>query len=166
MLLNFRLAQRLQIGVIKSNTRRPSSPLTHADVMAALHFCEYDLPSAEASFVALQRRRLLRYSAASAGNDARSAHLSATGPAGGASVPGNSKGGKSNSRKGSSIGQIRGPEAENTTTAPADGNRWEDWSEADRAAFLTHLGDKVIPYEVDYCACFPVSHAKCLLQRT
>lgn len=137
------ITQRLNIGSMTDGTRRPHSLLTHADVMAVLHRCKYDPASAEASLAALQRRRESKYNAASASNDARSSQQgnAADLTTKRATVHGHAiaRGGKSGGRGGSK-GQSGGSSGDKSS---GEGNRWEDWSEVDRAAFLAHLGDKV-----------------------
>lgn len=142
-------AQRLHIGELKDNSRRPVSLLTHVDIMTTLHRCKYDPASAEASLVALQRRRELRYNLASASNEARNSQLSTaeqsgsggTGGARGAASVGTAGAAKGIGKGGGSKGQ-GSASASSAKHMPRD-NRWEDWTEADRAAFLTHVGEKV-----------------------
>lgn len=147
-------AQRLHIGAMKSNTRRPVSLVTHVDLMAALHRYKYDLTSAEVSLVALQRLRETRHNVASACNDARSlrqgiantANVAKGRPTGERSTAGGS-GSKSGSK-----GQGGGSSGEGSN---AHENRWEDWSEVERAAFLKHVGDKVLPIQcTNVCVCW------------
>ena len=137
-------AQRLHIGSIQDGTRRPASLLTHADVVAALHRCKYDPASAEASLVALARRRESKYSSASSSSEVRT--VDATGGAdsaegtGVAKVPeGSAPAGKSATTLSSNT-LCDGPPGGKDDVG---GNRWEDWSEEDRATFLAQLGDKV-----------------------
>lgn len=136
-------AQRLHIGSIKEGTRRPTTLLSHADVVAALHRCKYDPASAEASLIALARRREAKYIVASAASDARNAEHGITGQAAGAVVSGAGEGRatayKSTSKTSPKVLADAPPGGE----IDIGGNRWEDWSEDDRAAFLTQLGDKV-----------------------
>lgn len=123
---------------MKGNTRQPSSLLTPADVMTALHRCGYDLASAETSLAALERRRQSRHNAASSLRDS-AGEQAAVGRAG--AVGGSAAGGKNGGKSGSKA------EAVGSACKDSDGgngNRWEDWSEVDRAAFLTHLGEKVV----------------------
>jgi len=139
-------AQRLHIGSIQDGTRRPDSLLTHADIVAALHRCKYDPASAESSLIALARRRESKYNSASASSDVRRLDVNGnaglaeeTGVAGesGGSAPAGKSASKVNST--SLGGGPPGGEGEDDT----GGNRWEDWSEEDRATFLAQLGDKV-----------------------
>lgn len=125
---------------MKSSTKRPLSLLTQVDVMAALHRCKYDPASAEASLVALHRQRESAYKIASASNDSSAASAAdvtgagAGAPSQGAAAEEKTRGkGGSKAYSGSLLGSKR----------RMGGNRWEDWSEADRAAFVKHLGDKV-----------------------
>ena len=147
-------AQRLHIGVLKANSRRPVSFLTHVDIMTTLHRCKYDPASAEASLVALQRRRESRYNLACASNEARNlqqstAEQSRAGGEGRTASTGTAGAAKS-SGKGGSKGQ--GGASASAKHMSKD-NRWEDWTEADRAAFLTHLGEKVRS-RLLFCVCF------------
>ncbi|CAM9667574.1 unnamed protein product [Scytosiphon promiscuus] len=137
------LVKRLHIGSMTDEGRRPVSLLTNADVVEALHRCNYDPASAEASLVALQRRRETKHSRASANSNTRNlqqggsiitaalvaatSEESATGAVGNGTSDTNAR-----APGGTSPGNLR----------DGGGNRWEDWSETDRAAFLMHLGDK------------------------
>lgn len=109
--------------------------------MTTLHRCKYDPASAEASLTALQRRRELRYNLACASNEARNLQQSSANQskAGGVASTGTTGAAKSTG-KGGTKGQ--GSASASAKHTPRE-NRWEDWSEADRAAFLTHLGEKV-----------------------
>lgn len=124
---------------MKSGTRRPASLLTHADVVAALHRCKYDPASAEASLVALARRRESKHNSASASTNARNWEQGNADPLVGVVPVANASAtaGKSTSKPTDSIGGLPGGKSD------VGGNRWEDWSEDDRSAFLMHLGDKV-----------------------
>lgn len=127
--------QRLRVGMFRANTKQPATLLTHADVFAALHRCKYDLASAEASLTALKRRREEKYNAAytrSLSDDLPKSTDAAEGQA--ATAVGHI---------GSKRRTINGNETPGGLAAETGGNRWEDWSDADRAAFLKHLGDKV-----------------------
>lgn len=144
--------QRLHIGVLKANSRRPVSVLTHVDVMTTLHRCKYDPASAEASLAALQRRRETRYKLACASNEARNLQRSTADQSGarGAASTGTTGAAKSTG-KGGSKGQGGASASAKHTSRE---NRWEDWTEVDRAAFLTHLGEKV-RHRLLFCApCF------------
>eukprot|EP00752_Nemacystus_decipiens_P010814 g9619.t1 len=128
------LVKRLHIGSIKEGTRRPTTLLSQADVVAALHRCKYDPASAEASLIALARRREAKYTVASAASDARNLQLRNTEQAGG----GSATAGKSS---GSTSPRVLA-DAPPGGKIDVGGNRWEDWSEDDRVAFLAQLGDK------------------------
>lgn len=130
--------QRLRIGVIKDNPRRPSTRLTHADLVVALHRCKYDLASAEASLGALKRHRESKYNAAcsestsdDATQDGASAENKATAGEGAVTTKSTLK------REGES------PKGNRGWQSGEGGNRWEDWSKGDKGAFLAHLEDKV-----------------------
>lgn len=134
-------AQRIRIGSRRDDGGRPTSLLTHADVVAALHRCKYDPASAEASLVGLQRRRETKHKSASASSDARKLqHSRGDVSAEAATSPEDSATAQKSSNQISSIAPGGEPY---TGKSDVGGNRWEDWSEADRAAFLIHLGDKV-----------------------
>lgn len=140
---------------MKSGTRRPASLLTHADVVAALHRCKYDPASAEASLVALARRRESKHNSASASTHARNLEQGNPDLTAGvvAAADASTRAGKSTSKT-SPKGPRSVPPAGKSEVG---GNRWEDWSEDDRAAFLVHLGDKVrIPR---YIFCCPITHS-------
>lgn len=116
--------------------------MTHPDVMAALHRCRYESDQAEASLAALQRYKEKRFSVASASNDARNLHKSVgDAPAGGKGAMKRGSSNDKNSGRGNAKGEGGVSSGEKDYSV---GNRWEDWSEADRAAFLDHLGDKVL----------------------
>lgn len=134
-------AQRLHIGSMNCGTRRPTSLLTHADVVAALHRCKYDPASAEASLVALARRRESKHNSASASNNARNLEQGNADLTAGvvAAAEASATAGKSISKPSSKAPSGGSPAGK----SDVGGNRWEDWSEDDRAAFLMHLGDKV-----------------------
>ncbi|CAM9452162.1 unnamed protein product [Ectocarpus sp. 8 AP-2014] len=134
------LVKRLRIGPGRDDGGRPTSLLTHADVVAALHRCKYDPASAEASLVGLQRRRETKHKSASASSDARKLqHGRGDVSAEAATSPEDSATAQKSSNQISSIALGGEPY---TGKSDVGGNRWEDWSEADRAAFLLHLGDK------------------------
>lgn len=134
-------SQRLRIGSGKDDGGRPTSLLTHADVVTALHRCKYDPASAEASLVGLQRRRETKHKSASVSSDARKLqHSSGDVAAEVATAPEDSTTAQNSSNQLSSFAPGGEPYAGKSDVG---GNRWEDWSEADRAAFLLHLGDKV-----------------------
>lgn len=126
---------------MKSGTRRPASLLTHADVVAALHRCKYDPASAEASLVALARRRESKHNSASASTNARNLERGNAGLIAGvvAAAYASTSAGKSTSKPRSKAPSGGPPGGK----SDVGGNRWEDWSEDDRSAFLMHLGDKV-----------------------
>lgn len=144
-------AQRLHVGSIQDGTRRPDSLLTHADIVAALHRCKYDPASAEASLIALARRRESKYNRASSSSDVYK--LGANGNAdlakGTIGVAGEAEG----SAKATATATAGKKSSKASSTSLGDGppggkgdkggNRWEDWSEEDRAMFLAQLGDKV-----------------------
>lgn len=137
-------AQRLHIGSIKEGTRRPTTLLSHADVVAALHRCKYDPASAEASLIALARRREAKYIVASAGSDARNSEQRSAEQAAGARIPGAGGGSATADKKRTSSASPRVlADAPPGGKVDVGGNRWEDWSEDERAAFLTQLEDKV-----------------------
>ncbi|CAM9278100.1 unnamed protein product [Ectocarpus sp. 4 AP-2014] len=134
------LVKRLRIGAGRDDGGRSSSLLTHADVVAALHRCKYDPASAEASLVGLQRRRETKHKSASASSDARKLqHSRGDLSAEAATSPEDSATAQESSNQISSIAPGGEPY---TGKSDVGGNRWEDWSEVDRAAFLVHLGDK------------------------
>lgn len=122
---------------MKEDTKQPSSLLTHADVMEALHRCLYDPASAEASLTALERRRQSKHNAASirgnAGEEAAVGGVAVVGDKTAGGRDGGKSGSKAEALLSAGVGINEG-----------EGNRWEDWSEDDRSAFLTHLGDKVM----------------------
>lgn len=140
--LNFG-SQRLHIGSIKEGSRRPTTLLSHADVVAALHRCKYDPASAEASLIALARRREANYKVASAGSDARNSEQGNTEQAAGVGVTGEAAGSAAADKSTSMASPKVLCDAPPGGKSDIGGNRWEDWSEDDRAAFLAQLGDKV-----------------------
>lgn len=124
--------------MLKANTKQPATLLTHADVLAALHRCKYDLASAEASLTALKRRREEKY------NIAYTRSLSDDLPKGTRTDA--AAGGQAEATVvciGYKKRTINGNETPGGLAVEKGGNRWEDWSDTDRAAFLKHLGDKV-----------------------
>lgn len=138
------LGQRLHIGAVKDDDRRPVSLLTNADVVEALHRCKYDPASAEASLVALLRRRESKHNRASANSNARNlerVNSNITPAIVVAATEGNTAAAAGNGTSVANAGASEGTSPGDTCDVGA--NRWEDWSEADRAAFLMHLGDKV-----------------------
>lgn len=156
--------QRLRVGSIRDGTRRPDSLLTHADIVAALHRCKYDPASAEASLIALARRRESKYNSASSSSEVRA--LGANGNADlaeGTGVAGEPDGsdaataGKS-ARKFPKYNSTRLGDGPPGGKDDKGGNRWEDWSEEDRATFLLQLGDKVRGILVVYLVDFFFNH--------
>ena len=135
LLFLYLVVQRLHIGSVNEGTRRPTTLLSHADVVAALHRCKYDPASAEASLIALARRREAKYLVASAASDARNSERRSAEQAGGGSVAA----GKSTGNTSPKVLADAPPGGK----IDIGGNRWEDWSEHDRVAFLTQLGEKV-----------------------
>lgn len=143
--------QRLHIGATKDDDGRPASLLTNADVVEALHRCKYDPASAEASLVALQRRRESKHSRASANSNARNLQqgsfnitAAVVAPEGSATaIAGNGTSNVSARAKGRILPGDK---------SDGGANRWEDWSESDRAAFLVHLGDKVCAPRLGPCS--------------
>lgn len=128
--------QRLYIGKMQQGTRKPISLLTQADVMTALHRFSYDLPSAEAWLISLQRNRESRYKIAIASAEKNSTQDSGSRLNNRGMIPG-----MKISSKAIPKGQSSG--LPTVSRRSGGGNRWEDWSGTDRAAFLTHLGNKV-----------------------
>lgn len=122
---------------MKGIPRRPATVLTHADVFAALHRCKYDIASAEASLGALRRYRTAKYEGACVASNNEETQDEETSPSATQCTPSVGKAGLSLPSRGKEGERPGGWQAEER------GNRWEDWSQADRAAFLTHLGDKV-----------------------
>lgn len=128
--------QRLYIGKMQEGTRKPISLLTQADIMTALHRFSYDLPAAEAWLISLQRHRESRYKIAVASTEKYVTQDSASGPVSRGVIPG-----MKISSKVIPKGQSSG--SPTVSRRSGGGNRWEDWSGTDRAAFFTHLGNKV-----------------------
>lgn len=112
----------------------PATLLTHADVLAALHGCKYDCASAEASLGALRRQREAKYNAAYTRSIADDKQVATSRRE--QSTPDGVKSGPKRAT-------VNGGESPGGRLQETCGNRWEDWSDADRAAFLKHLGDKV-----------------------
>eukprot|EP00903_Cladosiphon_okamuranus_P015525 g14334.t1 len=129
------LVKRLHVGSIKEGTRRPTTLLSHTDVVAALHRCKYDPASAEASLIALARRREAKYVVASAASDARNSGRCSMEQAVGGSATAAVK------TTGNTSPKVLA-DAPPGGKVDVGGNRWEDWSENDRVAFLAQLGEK------------------------
>lgn len=144
--------QRLHIGEMQEGTRKPISLLTQADVMTALHRFSYDLPSAEAWLISLQRHRESRYKIAVASTEKNANQDSGSGPVSRGMISG-----MKISNKAVPKGQNSG--SPTVSRRSGGGNRWEDWSGTDRAAFLTHLGNKVQFLCSAFTGSFSVSRA-------